>query len=159
MSGLRLRQGDSVRAVRVEREAATLDGRRVAFEAVERDGRLVGIRIGGREHAVVAAADGSRIFVWCDGVAWTFDRASGTRAAASKDPGGDLTSPMPGRVRRVLVAEGQSVGRGDVLLVLEAMKMEHAIRAPRDGAVRLRVAEGDLVDAGVELAEVRVPGA
>ena len=155
MSGLRLRQGDSVRMLSVERDAATLDGRRRAFEAVERDGRLAAIRIGGREHPVVTAAEGSRIFVWCDGAAWAFERVSATRAGTPKDPGGDLASPMPGRVRRVLVAEGQGVSRGEVLLVLEAMKMEHAIRAPRDGAVRLRVAEGDLVDAGVELAEVR----
>jgi acetyl/propionyl-CoA carboxylase alpha subunit len=131
-----------------------LDGRRVAFEAVERDGRLAAIRVGGREHAVVAAADGSRVFVWCDGSAWLFERASTARAARPKDAGADLASPMPGRVRRVLVADGQHVARGDVLLVLEAMKMEHAIRAPRDGAVGLRVREGDLVDAGVELAAV-----
>jgi 3-methylcrotonyl-CoA carboxylase alpha subunit len=41
-----------------------------------------------------------------------------------------------------------------VLLVLEAMKMEHSIRAPKDGSVRLTVREGDLVDAGVELAQI-----
>ena len=61
---------------------------------------------------------------------------------------------MPGRVRRLLVEDGARVARGDVLLVLEAMKMEHAIRSPRDGTARLRVAEGDLVEAGIELATV-----
>jgi acetyl-CoA/propionyl-CoA carboxylase biotin carboxyl carrier protein len=65
---------------------------------------------------------------------------------------------MPGRVRRLLVEDGSHVRRGEVLLVLEAMKMEHAIRSPMDGTVRLRVAEGDLVDAGVELAAVESPG-
>ena len=155
MSGLRLRQRDSVCRVRVERDAADLDGRRIAFQRVERDGRLVGIRIGGEEHAVLAAAEGSRVFVWCDGTTWAFERVSASRAATPRDPEGDLVSPMPGRVRRILVADGQSVARGEVLLVLEAMKMEHAIRAPKEGTVRLRVAEGDLVDAGVELAEVR----
>jgi biotin carboxyl carrier protein len=154
MSALRLRQGDSIQAVRIERDAADLGGRSVAFERVERDGRLVGIRIGGQEHPVVTASDGSRVFVWCDGTVWAFERSSAARAAGPRYSEGDLISPMPGRVRRILVAEGQSVARGDVLLVLEAMKMEHAIRAPKDGAVRLRVAEGDLVDAGVELAIV-----
>ena len=69
--------------------------------------------------------------------------------------GGDLLAPMPGRVRKVSVAAGDRVERGMVLIVLEAMKMEHAIRAPKDGTLRrLLVKEGDLVDAGVELAEI-----
>jgi biotin carboxyl carrier protein len=60
---------------------------------------------------------------------------------------------MPGRVRRLVAAPGAPVARGDVLLVLEAMKMEHAIRAPHDGILeRFLVAEGDLVEAGVDLA-------
>ncbi|HEY1251524.1 MAG TPA: biotin/lipoyl-containing protein [Thermoanaerobaculia bacterium] len=156
MSVSRLRRGEEVREIRIEPDAAYVDGRRVAFERVERDGALAAIRIDGREHAVVTAAEGSRLFVWCDGVASAFERVAPGRAAAAgaKEAGGDLISPMPGRVRRVLVEDGARVARGDVLLVLEAMKMEHAIRSPSDGAVRLRVAEGDLVEAGVELAQV-----
>jgi acetyl/propionyl-CoA carboxylase alpha subunit len=154
MSVSRLRHGSEVREIRLEAGAATLDGRRIAFEPVERDGNLVGIRIDGTEHRVVIAADGSRTFVWCDGVASAFDRLSSGRGAAARESGGDLISPMPGRVRRVMVQDGARAARGDVILVLEAMKMEHSIRAPADGTVRLRVVEGDLVDAGVELAEV-----
>ncbi len=159
MSAARLRRGPELREVRVEEGAAVLDGRRVAFERVERDGVLTGIRIEGREHAVVTAVEGDRVWVWCDGVATAFEKVSagrspGAAAAAGKDPGGSLISPMPGRVRRLLVTDGARVKRGDVLLVLEAMKMEHAIRSPVDGIVRLRVAEGDLVEAGVQLAAV-----
>ena len=62
---------------------------------------------------------------------------------------------MPGRVRKVLVAPCDRVEKGAVLLILEAMKMEHAIRAPREGWVRrIAFSEGDLVDAGVELVEI-----
>jgi biotin carboxyl carrier protein len=62
---------------------------------------------------------------------------------------------MPGRVRKLVAAAGSRVARGDVLLVLEAMKMEHSIRAPHDGILeRFHVAEGDLVEAGVDLAEL-----
>jgi propionyl-CoA carboxylase alpha chain len=62
---------------------------------------------------------------------------------------------MPGRVRRISIPRGERVAKGDVVLVLEAMKMEHAIRAPRDGVVtRLDHREGDLVDAGAVLAEI-----
>jgi 3-methylcrotonyl-CoA carboxylase alpha subunit len=74
--------------------------------------------------------------------------------AAEIDRGtvGSLTAPMPGRVVAVHVAEGQAVRRGEALLVLEAMKMEHAVTAPGDGVVReIRFAAGDLVEEGAEL--------
>jgi 3-methylcrotonyl-CoA carboxylase alpha subunit len=62
---------------------------------------------------------------------------------------------MPGRIRRAFVAPGERVEKGQVLMVLEAMKMEHAIRAPREGVVsRLPHAEGELVEAGVVLVEM-----
>jgi biotin carboxyl carrier protein len=83
---------------------------------------------------------------------WIFTRAPAARAAGAADHGGDLRAPMPGRVRRV-ARGGRVGGAGQVVLVLEAMKMEHAIRAPRDGGVRA-VRGGRPGDAGVELAEI-----
>ncbi len=154
MSGARLRSGDAAREIRVEGDAAIIDGRRVDFERRLAEGRVEGISIGGREHRIVAARDGRRVFVWCDGTAWTFERVAATRTAGMRDHGQDLISPMPGRVRRTMVADGESVARGQVLLVLEAMKMEHSIRSPADGTVRLKVREGDRVEAGVELAQI-----
>lgn len=47
-----------------------------------------------------------------------------------------IVSPMPGKVLRVLVADGQEVKEGDGLIVIEAMKMENELRAPRDGVVK-----------------------
>jgi acetyl/propionyl-CoA carboxylase alpha subunit len=155
MRTVRLRSRGITREVGIEQGAASIDGRRVAFRRFDRDGRLAGLEIAGREHRVVAAPDGDRIWIWCEGVTAIFERVSGSRSAVSREHGGDLISPMPGRVRRTLVTDGERVTRGQTLLVLEAMKMEHAIRAPRDGTVRLRVREGDLVEAGVELAEIR----
>jgi 3-methylcrotonyl-CoA carboxylase alpha subunit len=65
-----------------------------------------------------------------------------------------LAAPMPGRVVQVLVAAGALVVRGQPILVLEAMKMEHTIRAPADGVVAgLRYAAGDLVEEGAELCD------
>lgn len=62
--------------------------------------------------------------------------------------GGDIIkSPMPGKVIKVLVAIGDAVKKGDILLVVEAMKMENNILAARDGIIEeLNVAEGDMVD-------------
>ena len=74
------------------------------------------------------------------------------RADSGQGTSGGLTAPMPGRVVAVHVAKGQAVRRGDALLVLEAMKMEHTVAAPTDGVVSdIRFAPGDLVEEGAEL--------
>jgi 3-methylcrotonyl-CoA carboxylase alpha subunit len=73
--------------------------------------------------------------------------------AESKDEAGDvLSAPMPGKIVRQLVAAGDRVQRGAPLLVLEAMKMEHTIVAPRDGRVlAVRYAENEQVEEGAIL--------
>jgi 3-methylcrotonyl-CoA carboxylase alpha subunit len=144
-------------------DRASIGGRAVGFSAIGEGATLRAIEIEGQAVAVRVAREGDRVFVWCGGRVFEF-RASATAPGSSRDPGrsghpadssSGLISPMPGRVRKVLVAEGAEVRRGEVLLILEAMKMEHAIRAPRDGRVaRLLFAEGDLVDAGVALVEI-----
>ena len=74
------------------------------------------------------------------------DRAT---EASSAD---EVLSPMPGLVRAVLVEAGQEVARGDRLVVIEAMKMEHALAAPRDGRIAEVLAEeGAQVEAGLPL--------
>lgn len=58
-----------------------------------------------------------------------------------------LKAPMPGLVVAIPVEEGQAIEKGDVLVVLESMKMQNELKAPRDGVIsRLRVAKGDSVD-------------
>lgn len=58
-----------------------------------------------------------------------------------------LRAPMPGLVVTVPVAEGQAVAKGDVLVILESMKMQNELKSPRDGTVsRLRVRAGDSVE-------------
>ena len=62
---------------------------------------------------------------------------------------------MPGRIVRLLVGVGQEVEAGQVMLVLEAMKMENELRAPRKGVVMsIFVSEGDPVEAGRRLIEL-----
>lgn len=68
---------------------------------------------------------------------------------------GSLLAPMPGSVVSVAVEQGQSVTKGDVVLVLEAMKMQHTITAPTDGVVAdLAVAAGSQVESGAVLAVI-----
>jgi 3-methylcrotonyl-CoA carboxylase alpha subunit len=151
---MKLSCGVETAEVRVEGEHAVLGGRPVTFHAMRARGRLEAIRIEKDVVRVRVERDGNRVFVWCAGSVHEFRRASG-RALSSGEASGGLLAPMPGRVRRVFLGAGARVGKGDVILVLEAMKMEHAIRAPRDGTVaRVLFAEGDLVEAGAVLAEI-----
>jgi 3-methylcrotonyl-CoA carboxylase alpha subunit len=66
--------------------------------------------------------------------------------------GDSLRAPMPGVVKIVRAAAGDSVTKGQPLLVLEAMKMEHSIAAPHDGIVADIAAEGAQVSEGTVLA-------
>jgi 3-methylcrotonyl-CoA carboxylase alpha subunit len=68
---------------------------------------------------------------------------------------GTIVSPMPGKIFKLLVAEGDAVKAGQDIVILEAMKMEHALRAPRDGKIAgLKIVPGELVEAGQTLAVV-----
>ena len=65
-----------------------------------------------------------------------------------------LKAPMPGNIIRVCVKNGEKVNRGQILMVLEAMKMEHPILAPENGRVeRLFFQEGDIVKTDEQLIE------
>jgi 3-methylcrotonyl-CoA carboxylase alpha subunit len=96
------------------------------------------------------------VHVWLEGDHYDFvheDPRSKEFSASST--GGGLTTPLPGVVVAVKVVEGQSVAAGEVLMVIEAMKMEHAITAPHAGTVQtLHFAQGDRVAEGSALLEL-----
>ncbi|MBT8202807.1 MAG: biotin/lipoyl-binding protein, partial [Acidimicrobiia bacterium] len=123
------------REVRAGHLTAAEDHVEMTVEGVHR--RYTVSRAGGRHY--VDSALGSTDFV-------EIDRFP---AAAASVAEGSLTAPMPGMVRRLDVAVGDDVEAGDVLLVLEAMKMEHNVVAPTAGRViELRAAAGEQVEAG-----------
>ncbi len=73
--------------------------------------------------------------------------ATPTAAPVSVGAGEKVTAPMPGNIWKVMVKEGQAVKKGDVLVILEAMKMENEINASADGVVKqVLVTEGQAVD-------------
>lgn len=119
------------------------------------DGVLRAVEVSGKRVPVRGVVSGDWIFVWCDGDVYQFpSRPASSRPARSRGEEAGLLAPMPGKVIRVNVAEGDSVEKGAAILVLEAMKMEHEIRAPRSGRVlRLPFRVGDQVEAGSRLAE------
>jgi 3-methylcrotonyl-CoA carboxylase alpha subunit len=118
------------------------------------DGRF---RLSTGDQSIVAevSAAGARVFVRLGAMDFMLQRESGGRKRARASGGGSLETPMPGVVTKVMVAPGASVQRGQPLLAIEAMKMEHLIRAPHDGTVRSLAAKvGDMVSAGVPLVEL-----
>ena len=77
------------------------------------------------------------------------------KAAAPAGAAGSVTvaAPMPGKILGVKANPGQAVKKGDVIVILEAMKMENEIVAPQDGTIAsINVATGDSVEAGATLA-------
>jgi oxaloacetate decarboxylase alpha subunit len=86
------------------------------------------VTVNGKSYVVEVEADVMQ--------ATTVRRPLATPSAASKGASGVMKSPLPGKVLKVVVAEGQVVKRGDTLMVIESMKMENNIAAQADGVVR-----------------------
>lgn len=158
------RDGDAVRVVEVTALGAghyrvTVDG--APFEvAAERlaDGRLSLTSEQGVTIAELTAA-GARRYVRLGTLDFVLERErAGARRSgrrARRAHGGGLESPMPGVVTRVMVSAGDRVAKGQPLVALEAMKMEHLIRAPRDGRIAAVAATvGGIVEGGVPLVEL-----
>ena len=98
--------------------------------------------------------------IWLAGQTWTvtpIDAQVQRSHSVTQPSGGSLTATMPSQVRALLVAVGDVVTSGDPLIILEAMKMEIRISAPRSGSVaQINCAVGDVVARGqllIELAE------
>ncbi|MCK6596358.1 MAG: hypothetical protein L6Q33_14250 [Bacteriovoracaceae bacterium] len=70
---------------------------------------------------------------------------------------GSMVSPMPGKILKILVTEGENVLAGTPLLVMEAMKMEHTIKASSDGVIeKIYYKVGDQITGGVDLVQIQV---
>ncbi len=92
------------------------------------------------------------------GQTWQLTRWRATGGAGGAAGDGAILAPMPGRIIAVAVARGDPVTKGQKLVTLEAMKMEHSLTAPFDGTIAdLNVTEGAQVSEGALLARVEVP--
>ncbi len=110
----------------------------------------------GTRTVVARAGTGASPWLFAAGHAWQVEvAAEGSRPPASSSAVADMTAPMPATVVAIAAAPGTRVTKGDPVIVLEAMKMELVVRAPRDGeiaAVHCQV--GELVRPGTRLAEL-----
>jgi acetyl/propionyl-CoA carboxylase alpha subunit len=134
---------------------ATVDGERLDVAAGPRTPDRVVVTVDGVRRAVDVHRVGDT--VWLDSALGATELTEVERfpEPAAEEEAGSLHAPMPGTVVRVEVAEGDAVTAGTVVVVLEAMKMEHAVRAPRDGVVSaLSATVGTAVGTGHVLAVV-----
>lgn len=109
------------------------------------------------QQALIASAGRDKMrYVQVDGIAYTLNVTErGARQRKTGTGGGDLTAQMPGQVLDVRVNVGDSVENGQVLVVLEAMKMEIRVTAPQTGVVKhILVSKGEIVERGQRLVEL-----
>ena len=140
---------------------ASLGDRLVPVEVIAAADGELRLVVDGRPVRARVSSEGSRRWVTIGGRTWLLTRSAGPGAAGhAGHAGGELLSPMPGQVRAVQVTPGQSVNKGQTLLVVEAMKMEIRVVSPRDGVLKsLMVKEGQTVERDQLLAEiVEAPG-
>jgi len=123
-------------------------GEPVEARVVAVDGLVLTFSIGETLRKARIVSDGARHHVLIDGASTTLVERPRFVEPGSSVPAGACIAPMPGSIVEVAVAEGDSVEAGQVLLRMEAMKMEHAVKSAEAGVVsRVLVAMGDQVEA------------
>lgn len=145
---LKLRSGDDM----IE-GAARIDGRtitgRVAekdctIEVISQDGPHLVYRADGRRRTAIALRRGAVIDIKHNDVHFTFEDVTHAPSSSAGGAADNVVAPMAGLVTGVAVKTGDRVAKGDVVATIEAMKMEHQLKAPRDGIVAdALVKEGD----------------
>ena len=113
--------------------------------------------INGRREVVPFITDGDELHFALQGEIYRADVSSTTgRRTRPRHRDHSMSAPMPGVVLQILVGTGDEVSRGDTVIILEAMKMEHRLTAPEDGTIDgIHCAAGQMVRPGVDLISIR----
>jgi len=152
-----LRLGEKAYRFSITRNAEAFlvahDGVSRSVRATRDDQGTLQIEFEGRRRRVPAVSAGNDVHLLIEGRAYVVSPIDPDARHVSSHAGqGHLTAPMPGKIIAVLVETGTKVIRGQALVTMEAMKMEHTITAPFDGRVAtVRYAVGDLVAEGADL--------
>src|ERR1700692_2227046 len=131
-----------------------LGGREVEVDAVLARPDVLSLRIGNQAYEVKCERVGGDLHLWVGSVRFAAEvrdpRSLRGRVRAVDDHGPKkLTAPMPGKIVRVLVSQGDEVETGAGVLVVEAMKMQNEIKSPKKGTIqKILVIEGAAVNAG-----------
>jgi len=145
---------DVTAPVRVLTDRVDVGETSMTLEDVRVSGDGVAFRLDGLVVTTSVVIEDASVFVMRGGDTLRFRAPVLDVSALAEAAGGAerIVAPMPGEVINVAVQAGDVVRAGQVLLVIEAMKMEHSVTAPRDGSVAaVACAQGDRVEDGVEL--------
>ncbi|MFV0280037.1 MAG: acetyl-CoA carboxylase biotin carboxylase subunit [Rhodoblastus sp.] len=134
----------------------SVGGETMDIEIVSNEAPILRYAIGGVQASARYAFDGATVFIETDGAQISAREISHEiRSSAERDGGGRMVAPMNGRIVAVLAQAGENVKKGQRVVILEAMKMQHEIVAARDGLLeRVSVKEGDQVATRQVLAEL-----
>lgn len=140
---------------------ASVDGREYSLDVSQPEPGLYVLRDGAAKHVahVTTKPEGSLVTINGRAIEVALSDPKRLRGSGSdhstQDGVAEIKTAMPGKVVRILVAEGQSVAKGDGVIVVEAMKMQNEMKSPKDGTVSaIKVAEGDTVESGALLLTV-----
>jgi biotin carboxyl carrier protein len=137
-----------------------LDGREIEVDAVLARPNVLSLRIGNKAYEVKCERVSNDVHIWVGSRRFAPEvrdpRSLRSRGGTADEHGPrKLTAPMPGKVVRVLLAEGAAVEAGEGVLVVEAMKMQNEVKSPKKGTIqKILVTEGSAVNAGDVLAIV-----
>ena len=138
-----------------EGKLATDERRRLTVRLLERSERRQVVEVDGIRHAVAVVSDGASWHTSSPAGSASWELAPRFVAHEAEEAGSGPVSPLPGTVIAVQVAPGDAVAEGDVLMVIEAMKMEHKVTASGAAHVaEVRFSVGDRVDTGDLLVRV-----
>lgn len=154
-----LKLGDQTLSVEVEKDAGTytftIGERSYTVEAHRFAHHHLYANIDGQNHHFYVHRTPSEKHVLHQAIPYVIEDASRQRKGSSAGAAENVTPPMPGSIIRVLVAEGDTITKGQELLIMSAMKMETTLHAPKDGIIKkVLVAEGDQVSPGQQLVEI-----
>jgi biotin carboxyl carrier protein len=142
------------------RWSCRLDGREIEVDAVLARPDVLSLRMGNKAYEVKCERVASDVHIWVGSQRFAPEirdpRSLRSRSHAADEQGPrKLTAPMPGKVVRILLAQGAEVEAGAGVVVVEAMKMQNEVKSPKKGTVqKIVVAEGAAVSAGDVLAIV-----
>lgn len=133
----------------------SLNGKSHFYMLIARDGMEMILDNGGRFKAAVSSPNKEGESMIIANGNESIGAMAGKKMKKTGPHVGGLTSPMPGKIFKILKEAGSEVKKGEPILILEAMKMEHSIRSDKDGKIRkINYQVGELVQGGVILAEV-----
>lgn len=130
-------------------------GKNYYYMLVTRNDHEMILDHGGRFRAAVSSSNKDGEFMIMANGREATGALSSRKLKKSGDQGKGLNSPMPGKIFKILKEAGTSVKKGEPIMILEAMKMEHSIKSDKDGVVKkINYQVGELVQGGVTLLEV-----